>query len=70
MTSYKTNLVINRLMIISMVFLPLNFMAAVYGMNFKYIPEFSWRYGYLGFWCFALSLVAAIVIFFRKKKWI
>ena len=70
MTSYKTNLVINRLMIISMVFLPLNFMAAVYGMNFKYIPEFSWRYGYLGFWCFALSLVAAIVIFFRKKRWI
>jgi magnesium transporter len=70
MTSYKTNLVINRLVIISMVFLPLNFIAAVYGMNFKYIPEFGWRFGYLAFWCLALSLVSAIVFLFKRKRWI
>ena len=70
MTSYKTNLVINRLVVISMVFLPLNFLAAVYGMNFKYIPEFGWRFGYLAFWCFALSLVATIIFIFKRKKWI
>ena len=70
MTSYKTNLVINRLVIISMVFLPLNFIAAVYGMNFKHIPEFGWRFGYLAFWCLALSLVSAIVFLFKRKRWI
>ncbi|MDC1311546.1 hypothetical protein N8Z26_03725 [Burkholderiales bacterium] len=70
MTSHKTNLVINRLMIISMVFLPLNFLAAVYGMNFRHIPELGWRFGYLAFWCFATCLVAAIIIFFIRKKWI
>ncbi len=70
MTSHKTNLVINRLVIISMVFLPLNFLAAVYGMNFKHIPEFGWRFGYLAFWCFATCLAVAIIIIFKRKKWI
>ena len=70
MTSHNTNLVINRLVVISMVFLPLNFLAAVYGMNFKYIPEFGWRFGYLAFWCLAISLVTTIIIVFRRKKWI
>ena len=70
MTSHKTNLVINRLVIISMVFLPLNFFAAVYGMNFKYIPEFEWRYVYLAFWCLAITLVSGIHLVFKRKKWI
>ena len=68
MTSHKTNLVINRLVIISMVFLPLNFFAAVYGMNFKYIPEFEWRFGYLAFWCLAITLVSGIFLVFKRKK--
>jgi Mg2+ and Co2+ transporter CorA len=70
MTSHKTNLVINRLVIISMVFLPLNFFAAVYGMNFKYIPEFEWRYGYPAFWCLAITLVSGMFLVFKRKKWI
>ena len=70
MTSHNTNLVINRLVVISMVFLPLNFLAAVYGMNFKYIPEFGWRFGYLAFWCLAISLVTTIIIVCRRKKWL
>jgi magnesium transporter len=53
-----------------MVFLPLNFFAAVYGMNFKYIPEFEWRYGYPAFWCLAITLVSGMFLVFKRKKWI
>lgn len=70
MISYRTNVVVDRLTIVSMVFLPLNFLAAVYGMNFEFMPEFSWRYGYFAFWCVAASLVSGIFLWFKVKKWL
>ena len=39
-------------------------------MNFRYMPELSWRYGYLGFWLFNVVVGGAMLIFFRRKKWL
>lgn len=70
MVSHRTNKVVNRLTILSMLFLPLGFLCGVYGMNFATIPETQWEYGYHAFWALALAFVAGFVIFIKKKKWI
>ncbi len=68
--SHKLNAVMKVLTIISTIFMPLTFIAGVYGMNFKNMPEIEWYYGYP----FALSLMAAIttsmLFYFRRQKWI
>lgn len=69
LVSHRTNRIVNRLTVVSMVFLPLNFMAAVYGMNFKNIPELGWHYSYYVFWLVALGLVAGLLLLMRKKRW-
>lgn len=68
--SHRTNKVINRLTVVSMVFLPLNFLAAVYGMNFAIMPELGWRYGYPGFWL-AISIVVCMLLWhLRRRRWL
>ena len=68
--SHRTNKVINRLTVVSMVFLPLNFLAAVYGMNFEIMPELGWRYGYAGFWL-AISIVVCLLLWhLRRRRWL
>lgn len=69
LVSHRTNRIVNRLTVVSMVFLPLNFMAAVYGMNFENIPELGWHYSYYVFWLVALGLVAGLLLLMRKKRW-
>jgi magnesium transporter len=68
--SNRLNEVMKVLTIISTIFIPLTFIAGVYGMNFENLPEKDWYYGYY----FCLSLMGAVVVvmlmFFRKKKWI
>lgn len=68
--SHRTNKVVNRLTVVSMILLPLNFLAAVYGMNFGEMPELAWQYGYLGFWGVSALLVIVLLAIFRRKKWI
>jgi magnesium transporter len=70
MVSHRTNRIMTRLTILSMIFLPLSFLAGVYGMNFRFVPELGWRYSYLVFWCVVVLFVAAFVTFVRKKKWL
>ena len=69
-TSNKLNEVMKVLTIISTMFIPLTFLAGVYGMNFKHFPElgFDWMYPW-GFWAFTLFLIIGMVIFFKHKKW-
>lgn len=70
MVSHRTNKIINRLTIFSMIFLPLSFLCGVYGMNFEFMPELGWKFGYAAFWLIALVFVVVFVITIRKKKWI
>ncbi|MFO7627397.1 MAG: CorA family divalent cation transporter [Candidatus Fermentibacteraceae bacterium] len=70
MVSHRTNRIINRLTVFSMIFLPLSFLAGVYGMNFKAFPELSWEYAYPAFWVFVALFVAGFVLFVRRKHWI
>lgn len=70
LVSHRTNKVVNRLTILSMVFLPLNFFAAVYGMNFEHMPELGWRYSYLVFWIISTVFITSLLLIIRKKKWL
>ncbi|MBU1090323.1 MAG: magnesium/cobalt transporter CorA, partial [Candidatus Omnitrophica bacterium] len=67
--SNRMNEVMKVLTIFAAIFIPLTFIAGVYGMNFKFMPELEWKYGYF----VALSLMAAVgitlVLFFKRKKW-
>lgn len=68
--SNRMNEVMKFLTIIATIFIPLTFLAGIYGMNFKYMPELEWHWGYFG----ALSIMVVIGIFmfiyFRRKKWL
>jgi len=68
--SNRMNEVMKVLTIIATIFIPLTFLAGIYGMNFQYMPELAWKFGYpmaLG----AMGLVGIIMlVFFRRKKWL
>lgn len=68
--SYRTNEIMKVLTIIATIFMPLTFLAGVYGMNFEHMPELSWQYGYLLIWIIMITLGVFMLYFFRKKKWI
>ncbi len=69
-TSNKLNEVMKVLTIISTLFIPLTFLAGVYGMNFKFFPELelTWMYPW-GFWIITLFITILMLIFFKRKKW-
>jgi magnesium transporter len=68
--SNRMNETVKTLTLMSTVMLPLTFIAGVYGMNFRHMPEVYWTYGYP----FALGLMAtvaiSIVLFFKRKRWL
>ena len=68
--SNRLNEVMKVLTIIATVFMPLTFLAGVYGMNFKYMPELEWRWGYFAVWGVMIVIGLAMVIYFRRKKWL
>ena len=68
--SNNMNHIMKVLTIIASLFIPLTFIAGVYGMNFEVIPELKWRYGYLYVWLLMLGLAGGILVLFRHKKWI
>lgn len=67
--SNRMNQVMKVLTIIATIFIPMTFIAGVYGMNFKYFPELDWQWGYLYFWMFNLAIAAVMLILFKWKKW-
>jgi magnesium transporter len=67
--SLKQNEVMKTLTIIATIFIPLTFVAGVYGMNFEYMPELNWKFGYLAIWMFFLLTTAMMILYFKKKKW-
>ena len=73
--SHRLNDVMKVLTIISTVFMPLSFLAGVYGMNFDRqrplnMPELGWKYGYLGFWVVSLAGIGTMLWLFRRKGWL
>lgn len=67
---YKTNEVMKILTVFSTIFIPLTFLAGVYGMNFKYFPEIDWRFGYFGFWGLSVLITIFMLRFLRNKGWL
>ncbi len=68
-TSLKLNEVMKALTIVSTIFLPLSFLAGVYGMNFKYFPEINWQFGYPLAWLVFILVVITMLLFFKKRGW-
>ncbi len=68
--SNKMNEVMKVLTVIATIFIPLTFVAGVYGMNFEYMPELKWRWGYPLVLLVMLAVGISMLIFFRKRKWL
>ncbi len=68
--SNKMNEVMKVLTIFASIFIPLTFVAGIYGMNFENIPELKWGWGYFGLLGIMLVIVIALVIYFRRKRWL
>ena len=68
--SNRMNEIMKILTIISTLFIPLSFMAGLYGMNFKYMPELEWQWGYPVLLLVMAGVIAGLLLYFRRKKWI
>ena len=67
--SNKLNEVMKVLTIIATLFMPLTFVAGIYGMNFKYMPELEWRWGYFIILGIMLLIALLMVFYFKRKRW-
>jgi magnesium transporter len=68
--SNRLNEVMKVLTIIATLFMPLTFLAGVYGMNFEHMPELKWQYGYFMLWGVMIVIALGMLVYFRKRKWI
>ena len=68
--SNRMNEVMKVLTIIGTIFIPLTFIAGVYGMNFKFMPELEWRGAYFVVWGVMIAVGISLVFFFKRKKWL
>jgi magnesium transporter len=68
--SNRMNEVMKVLTIIGTIFIPLTFIAGVYGMNFKFMPELEWRGGYFVVWGIMLTVGISLLLWFKRKKWL
>lgn len=68
--SNKMNEIMKVLTIMASIFIPLTFMAGIYGMNFEYMPELKLKYGYFILWGLMFVVLALMIWYFRRKKWL
>ena len=68
--SNRMNEIMKMLTIIATIFMPLTFLAGVYGMNFKYMPELEWPWGYFMVLAIMITIAVLMLFYFRKRKWL
>jgi len=68
--SNKMNEVMKVLTVFASIFIPLTFLAGIYGMNFEYMPELKWKWAYPALWVAFITIPAVLLIYFRRKKWL
>ncbi len=68
--SNRMNEVMKVLTIIATIFIPMTFLAGIYGMNFEFMPELKWPWGYPLVWCVILAIGIVMLGYFKKKKWL
>ncbi|MGD2268764.1 MAG: magnesium/cobalt transporter CorA [Desulfobacterales bacterium] len=68
--SNKMNEVMKVLTIMATIFIPLTFIAGIYGMNFEFMPELKWHWSYPVLWVILIAIFVAMVFWFKRKKWL
>jgi magnesium transporter len=68
--SNRMNEVMKVLTIIATIFIPMTFIAGIYGMNFEFMPELKWHYGYHLVWVIIVAIAVIMLFYFRRKKWL
>ena len=68
--SNRMNEVMKVLTVIATIFIPLTFIAGVYGMNFEHMPELKWPMGYAGVWIVMIATAGVMLVFFKRRKWL
>jgi len=68
--SNRMNEVMKMLTLIATIFIPLTFIAGVYGMNFANMPELEWRYGYFGILIVMAVIGVSLLVYFRRRRWL
>jgi magnesium transporter len=70
MTGQRMNEIMKVLTIIATIFIPITFVAGIYGMNFEVMPELKWRGGYLMVWAIFGVITAVMLVYFKRRKWL
>lgn len=70
LVSHRLNQVMRILTITTVIFLPLALLAGIYGMNFQFMPELSWHYGYFGVLGLMAAIVVVLIAVFRRRNWL
>ena len=68
--SNRMNEIMKVLTIIATIFIPLTFIAGIYGMNFDFMPELKWRWAYFGVWGIIMIIAGVMIFYFKKKRWL
>ncbi len=70
LVNLQQNKIIKIFTVVSVIFMPPTLIASLYGMNFKFMPELNWKYGYPFSIVLMIAFAAAVLLYFRKKKWL
>ncbi|NIZ40942.1 magnesium/cobalt transporter CorA [Entomospira entomophila] len=70
LSDQKLNQIMKTLTVVSTVFIPLTFIVGLYGMNFEYMPELKWKYGYGIVWATMVVVSLWIILYMKRKKWL
>ncbi|HRZ97075.1 MAG TPA: magnesium/cobalt transporter CorA [Paludibacter sp.] len=70
LVNLQQNKIIKIFTVVSVIFMPPTLIASIYGMNFKFLPELNWKYGYLFSILLMITFSVMVLLFFRRKKWL